>query len=105
MRHADTCSHGNVPRSGRWLITFLPAKRLSDVLERDAAVDHELEAGDVAALVAGEIDRRPGDVPGIAAKSHRHLAVAGTPHLLDIAARIALGEAGAVLDHRRLHQP
>src|SRR5262249_22078403 len=34
----------------------------SRALQGDAAVDHQLEAGDVAALLAREVDGRPGDV-------------------------------------------
>src|SRR5271169_1108629 len=66
---------------------------ISHAFEREAAVDHELNAGHVAAFVAGEIDRRPGDIPGFAAESHRYLAVAHAPHFLDIAAGIGLPSA------------
>src|SRR5215207_9129159 len=43
------------------------------IFQRHAAIHHKLDAGDVAALVAGEIDRRPGDVPGLSTEPHGHL--------------------------------
>src|SRR5262249_18699241 len=76
----------------------------SRALQADAAVDHQLEAGDVAALVAGEVDGGPGDVEGVAAEAHGHLPGAGGPHLLEPAGRVSLSEAGGMGDHRGLHQ-
>src|ERR1043166_2404365 len=46
------------------------AEKISGELQGDAAVDDKLEPGDVAALIAGEIDGGPGDVEGIAAEAH-----------------------------------
>src|SRR5712691_13316130 len=79
-------------------------KESSALFQADAAVDDELDAGHVAALLAREIDRRPGDVPGLAAEPHRHLRVAHPPHLLDVGGAVGAREAERLLDHRRLHQ-
>src|ERR1051326_2605949 len=83
-----------------------PASRGSDSgeLQGDAAVDDKLEAGDVAALIAREIDGGPGDVEGVAAEAHGHLAGAGGPHLLEPAGGVSRGEAGGMGDHGGLHQ-
>src|SRR6266568_9454738 len=59
-------------------------KESSALFQADAAVHDELDAGHVAALLAREIDRRPGHVPGLAPESHRDLRVAHPPHLLDV---------------------
>src|ERR1043166_3749983 len=90
---ADAAPH--VPASGE----------ISGELQGDAAVDDKLEPGDVAALIAGEIDGGPGHVESIAAEAHGHLPSAGGPHLLDPAGGIGRGEPGGVGDHRGLHQP
>src|SRR5712691_475100 len=79
-------------------------KGSSALFQADAAVDDQLDAGHVAALLAREIDRRPGHVPGLAAESHRHLRVAHAPHLLDVGGAVGAREAECLLDHRRLHQ-
>src|ERR1700736_1830175 len=78
---------------------------ISGELQADAAVDDKLEAGDVAALLACEIDGGPGDVEGVAAEPHRDLAGAGGPHLLEPAGGVGLREAGGVRHHGGLHQP
>jgi hypothetical protein len=62
----------------------------SGKLQADAAVDDKLEAGDVAALLAREIDGGPGDIEAVAAESHGDLAGPGGPHLLDPAGGGAL---------------
>src|SRR5262249_32420864 len=74
-----------------------------DIFERYTAVDDEFDSSDVAAFVTGKINRGPSDIPGIAAESHRNLPVACTPHFLDVASSVAFVEAGALLNHRRLH--
>ena len=40
----------------------------SDVSQRDTAVDQQFDPGDVAAFITCKIDRRPGDIPGVAAE-------------------------------------
>jgi Family of unknown function (DUF5681) len=77
----------------------------SGELQADAAVDDELEAGDVAALLAREIDGGPGDVEGVPAEAHGHLPGAGGPHLPEPAGGVGGSEAGGMGDHGGLHQP
>src|SRR3984893_14941877 len=74
----------------------------SRIFQRDAAIDDELEPGDVAALVACEIERGVGDVPGISPEAHGHLARPNLPQLL--LAAIRRREPRRFQDHRRLHQ-
>jgi hypothetical protein len=54
----------------------------SHIFQRQAAVDDELEAGDVAALIARKIERGIGDIPGRAPEAHGHLARSRLPDLL-----------------------
>src|SRR5882724_1253937 len=60
------------------------ARRSLIHLQRNAAVDHQFDAGDVFRFVGGEKQRRVGDVPGVAHMAHRHLRVARAPHRLDV---------------------
>ena len=62
-------------------------------LHRDAAIDHQLEPGDVFQFIGGQKQRRVGDVPGVAHVAHRHLRVARAPHRLDVARGIARRQA------------
>ena len=78
---------------------------ISGELQADAAVDDQLEAGDVAALLAREIDGGPGDVEGVAAEPHGDLAGAGGPHLVEPAGGVGRSEPGGMGDHGGLHQP
>src|SRR5947209_7992801 len=68
-----------------WSVSALPH------LAGDAAVDHQLDSGDVFRLVRGQKQRRIRDIPGFAHVAHRHLRVAGAPHRLNVARSVARG--------------
>src|SRR5579871_3569116 len=70
-----------------------------------AAIDHELDAGDIFRLVGGEEQRGIRDIPGSAHVTHRHLGVACAPHRLHVTLGVALRKSRRMLDHWRLHQP
>ena len=78
------------------LLRALRASSRSDIFQRDTAVDHQFDPGDVAAFITCKIDRRPGDIPGVAAEPHWDLLVPLAPHFGDVASAIPVGEAGAV---------
>src|SRR5262249_52254964 len=88
-------------RNSRVLKFAMPALAF---FERCPAVDDEFNSSDVAALVAGKINRGPGDIPGVAAESHWNLPIACAPHFLDVASSVAFRKTGALLHHRGLHQ-
>src|ERR1043166_9065026 len=99
-------SDAESPRGAADAAPHVPASgEISGELQGDAAVDDKLEPGDVAALIAGEIDGGPGHVESIAAEAHGHLPGAGSPHLLDPAGGVGRSEPGGVGDHGGLHQP
>src|ERR1700738_1177457 len=73
-----------------------PGRRELARLQRNPAIDHQLDAGDVFRFVGREKKRRVGDVPGFPHVPHRHLRVARAPHRLDVALGITCRQPGGV---------